>query len=281
MNLFLDDLKIETVIPVFTGVLCSLVFCAFLAIRWPDLLACRASGEPALSAEDAVEEESVLFFAEIPGKDRELIQKMYREPVSQDWVIGFFAEVCGSREIASVILVNADAFNIPPALAFALAWEESRFNPDAVNTKNRNESTDRGLFQLNNRSFPDIEALSFFNPGVNAWYGMGHLRYCLDSGGSEITALAMYNAGTGRVRSQGAPRQTLDYIQRIFDYRGRIEADFEFRLLRGAERWIAGGRGDFDGEQGFPFIFDEYSDSLAAAKPGRPRFVPLAPLAGH
>jgi hypothetical protein len=277
MNLFFDDIKIETVIPVFAGVLCSLVFCAFLTIRQPDFPAHPAPGEEsALSAEDAAEEENAFFFTGILEQPRELIQKMYREPVSQDWVVGFFAEVCGSREIASVILANAEAFNIPPALAFALAWEESRFNPNAVNAKNRNESTDRGLFQLNNRSFPDIEDRSFFNPKINAWYGMGHLRYCLDSGGSEITALAMYNAGSGRVRSQGAPRQTLDYIHRIFEYRGRIEADFELRVLRGAERWIAGDRTNFGG-----FVFDDYPDALATVKSGgRPRLVRLAPLAG-
>jgi soluble lytic murein transglycosylase-like protein len=276
MNLFLNHFKIEPVIPVFAGVLFSLVFCAFTAIKGPDFLACYAPGERAAAAEDAAEGKNALFFAEASEKDWELlIQEMYREPLSQNEVIDFFAEVCGSHEIASVILANADAFNIPPALAFALAWEESRFNPNAVNTKNRDGSTDRGLFQLNNRSFPNIEARAFFNSRVNAWYGMGHLRYCLDSGGSEIAALAMYNAGTGRIRSQGAPKQTLDYIHRIFEYRGRIEAYFEARVLRRAE-----GRDQLSGDNR-NFISGEYSDSLVTVKPGRPRLVRLAPLTGN
>ncbi|MDR2134061.1 MAG: lytic transglycosylase domain-containing protein [Treponema sp.] len=238
----MDSLKIETVIPVFAGVLCSLVFCALAANRGPGILACHPPGGGALPAGDTVEKKAALFFAGTSGEDRDLVREMYGEPVSRDWVIDFFAELCGSRETASVILANADAFRIPPALAFALAWEESRFNPNAVNTKNRNESTDRGLFQLNSLSFPDIEVQAFFNPKVNAWYGMGHLRYCLDSGGSEIAALAMYNAGTGRVRSQGAPKQTLDYVHRILEYRNRIELDFELRVLRRIESKIAEGK---------------------------------------
>jgi len=55
---------------------------------------------------------------------------------------------------------------------------------------------------------------------------MSHLRYCLDTGRTEIAALAMYNAGTGRVSVTGAPKSTLDYISRILENKNKIENKF-------------------------------------------------------
>ena len=122
------------------------------------------------------------------------------------------------------MLTNADTYNIPPALAFALAWVESRFNPKAVNAANRDRSVDRGLFQLNNRSFPALTEEEFFDPWLSARYGLAHLRYCLDRGGSLVSGLAMYNAGAVRVATgDGAPKRTLDYVSLILDTRKRIE----------------------------------------------------------
>jgi hypothetical protein len=67
---------------------------------------------------------------------------------------------------------------------------------------------------------------AFFNPETNAYYGMSHLRYCLDTGGTEIAALAMYNAGSSRVHNSGTPKTTLDYVSRILDNRREIERLF-------------------------------------------------------
>jgi len=166
------------------------------------------------------------------GTDREnddLIQELYRQPESRYRVIEFFEEICPSKEIAGAILANADLQDIPPALALALAWEESQLNHLAVNTKNKNGSTDRGLFQLNNQTFPGLELQAFFDPELNAKYGMSHLRFCLDTGGTEIAALAMYNAGTGRVQDTGTPKATLDYVSRILENRQEIERSFHKR----------------------------------------------------
>jgi soluble lytic murein transglycosylase-like protein len=111
-------------------------------------------------------------------------------------------------------------------LAFALCWEESRFNPQAENRKNRNASIDRGLFQLNDRSFPALNGADFFNPRINSYYAMAHLRWCLNSGGTEIAALAMYNAGVHRVANLGTPKGTLDYVHRVLQNRDRLEGAF-------------------------------------------------------
>jgi soluble lytic murein transglycosylase-like protein len=164
------------------------------------------------------------------------VLEYYRNYEYKEWVIEFFTAICSNREIAWSILDCSDEFDIPPALAFALCWEESRFNPNAVNRQNRNGSVDRGLFQLNNRSFPHLDISSFYSINSNARYGIGHLRYCLNSGGSEISALAMYNAGTGRVRSTGAPEVTLNYTSRILENRRKIESRFHSRLIKEEEK---------------------------------------------
>jgi hypothetical protein len=169
------------------------------------------------------------------GEQEDAILTAYRNEVQQQWVITFFAGILKpswyfpettSVEVAAVILSNASAFDIPPSLAFALCWAESRFNPRAVNRANRDGSIDRGLFQLNNLSFPKLKEADFFNPLVSAYYGMGHLRWCLDTGGSVVAGLAMYNAGTERVKAEGAPKRTLDYVSFILEFQRKIEDAF-------------------------------------------------------
>jgi soluble lytic murein transglycosylase-like protein len=156
----------------------------------------------------------------------------YRSEANRCEVLAFFSALTQSEEIAASILDSADRFDIPPALAFALCWGESRFNPWAVNRANRNRTTDRGLFQLNNESFPTLKEADFFDPRVNAYYGMAHLRWCLDSGGSEVAGLAMYNAGTNRVKEGATPRLTLDHVSRILEFRNGIEELFQIEYVR-------------------------------------------------
>ena len=160
-----------------------------------------------------------------------LILDSYRDPEFMSDVVAFFGEITGSQEIAEVILFNASAFNIPPSLAFALCAEESRFNPMAFN-RNRNETVDRGLFQLNSGSFPDLPIQDFYDPEINTRNGLSYLRRCLDTAGSEVSALAMYNAGTTRVRTAGTPQSTLDYISRILRRQRNIEERFMVEYVR-------------------------------------------------
>ena len=220
---------IELRIPVFFGCLGALFLCTLLAVR--PLEPVQSVKESTEFIFEAAEESPAVLrpaqlFARTQLTEENFILTKYRQPDAQDRVIDFFKEICPTPGITEVILANAETFNIPPALAFALAWEESRFNPRAVNTGNRNGSIDRGLFQLNNFSFPRMDLQSFFDPQINAYYGMNHLRYCLDTGGTEIAALAMYNAGANRVRNDGTPKTTLNYVGRILENRQRIETLF-------------------------------------------------------
>jgi len=216
----------EFVTPLFTGVLCSLFFCASIAISYGFF----AKPPAPLAVENKIKDDINLLFSTYEDVPDPILEYL-RNDEYREWVIEFFAGLCSSREIAVAILYNADKFEVPPALAFALCWEESRFNPRAVNRRNRDGSIDRGLFQLNNRSFPDLETSAFFSINSNAYHGVNHLRYCLNSGDSEVSALAMYNAGAGRVRSTGAPEVTLNYISRILENRRKIESLFHSRLI--------------------------------------------------
>ena len=159
------------------------------------------------------------------GEDK--ILQAYRDPSGRDYVTAFFGEIVHSHDVARTILANADVFNIHPSLAFALCWEESRFKVRATNQKNRNGSTDRGLFQLNDKSFPHLSEKDFFDPWLSSHYGLSHLRWCLDTGGSLVAGLAMYNAGTNRVSAGGTPKMTLDYVSNILNTKQRIETLFE------------------------------------------------------
>jgi hypothetical protein len=179
-------------------------------------------------AKEALEKPVQISLAQAAFREeQDPILEFYRDSETQDHAVSFFGSLVHSQELASVILSNANIFNIAPSLAFALCWEESQFKPHAVNRQNRNETIDRGLFQLNSKSFPHLTEREFLDPRINSYYGLSHLRWCLDSGGSLVAGLAMYNAGTNRVTAGGTPKRTLDYISNILDSKQRIEDLFE------------------------------------------------------
>lgn len=155
---------------------------------------------------------------------------LYRQPASRTAVEWFYLHVTGSRETALAILEEAEKNDIPLSLAFALAYTESHYNVNAVN-KNRNASIDRGLFQLNNRSFPQLKEDDFFNPAISAKYGMSHLRFCMNIAGNEVAALAMYNAGANKVRADNTPQSTLNYVGKIKSYQEKLDKLFSEEVL--------------------------------------------------
>jgi hypothetical protein len=158
--------------------------------------------------------------------------ELYRQPQSRAAVEWFYTQVTGNRTVALSILENADKNNVPLSLAFSLAFVESRFRPSAVN-KNSNSTIDRGLFQLNSASFPRLSEEEFFDPAVSAKYGMIHLRWCMDVAGkgNDVTALAMYNAGTTRVKANKTPQHTLNYVAKISAYRVKLESKFNADIV--------------------------------------------------
>ncbi len=162
------------------------------------------------------------LYASFNGEDKDPL-------TSRNEQLAYYTTVTGDAVIATLIYDEALKYNIEPALAFSVAFNESSFNPRAVN-RNR-DSIDRGVFQLNSKSFPHLTEEEFFSPEINSPLGIAYLRYCLDIGGNEVAALAMYNAGPNRVKDSRTPKMTLDYISKIQEYskslkRGIIPDDF-------------------------------------------------------
>ncbi len=172
------------------------------------------------------------------GLRRQLAEKeiWIDEPHVRDAALLFFEELAGSKELAHIILEESADKGVPAPLAFALVWAESSFDPRAVNVNS--SSIDRGLFQLNSRSFPDLKEADFFDPSINAAHGLHYLKYCLEYGENEVVALAMYNAGRSRVNERGTPKMTLDYIAKVLDYRERIESRLKTYVAHVEGRYI-------------------------------------------
>lgn len=155
---------------------------------------------------------------------------LYRQTLSKTSVEWFYTQITGNHDVALAILTEAEKNEIPLSLAFALAHTESNYNSNAIN-KNSNASVDRGLFQLNSNSFPALTESDFFDPFVSSKYGMSHLKFCLNTAGNEVSALAMYNAGTGRVRSNKTPQSTLNYVGKIMTYQKMLDQLFNEQVV--------------------------------------------------
>ena len=195
---------------------------------------------------------------EIPAdKDPGLF--LYRIPKTRDAVIDFYSRIAGSKDVALPIINYSEKNNIPLSLSFALVWMESRFNPKAVN---RNaHSVDRGLFQLNSKSFYFLKEKDFYNPAINAKYGTAHLKFCLERGKDDIVALAMYNAGTAGVR-KGTPVSTLRYISKILKYRDNLKKEFSAEIFTRDNIVLK----DTEGRDYFPGAFPDTTDSTLIAE---------------
>lgn len=154
---------------------------------------------------------------------------LYREDVTRDHVTQFFVNRAGSSEVALPILYYADRLDISISLVFSLAWMESRFSITAVNRNS--DSVDRGLFQLNSKTFRSLTEADFFNPDVNTYHGLRYLRFCLQQGRDDREALAIYNAGMTRVLAGRTPASTLRYVDIISEYRLQLEREFAEYIL--------------------------------------------------
>lgn len=167
---------------------------------------------------------SVGYYEEVKGRQL-TIDEYYSTAGTHKMVIDFFVRLAGSERIALPIIYHAEQNKVPLALMFSVAWVESKYKPYA---HNQNPTTiDRGLFQLNSASFYFLSLEDFFNPEISSLHAGRYLRYCLDKGaGDASTAIAIYNAGLGRVRRNAIPASTKVYISRVLEYRTQLTNRF-------------------------------------------------------
>ncbi len=166
----------------------------------------------------------------------------------------------------AAIPASAKTPDVDRPVVFAVARQESNFNPEAVSSAGA-----RGLLQLmpaTAREAAKIAGVKYSqarltsDPGYNATLGAVHLGGLIDNfGGSYVMSFAAYNAGARRVadwvKQYGDPRdpkvdvvdwieripftETRNYVQRIMEnlqvYRARLESPtlmIESDLKRGA-----------------------------------------------
>jgi soluble lytic murein transglycosylase-like protein len=96
------------------------------------------------------------------------------------------------------------------------------------------------LFQLNSRSFPKLSEREFFDPDLNARYGIAHLRWCLDLGGTEVPAWPCTTReppGSGKTARRNRPRLRL----RILAFKAGLDSLFGREL---GTRWLVSAEGE-------------------------------------
>ncbi len=216
------------------------LFCALFLLP---LISC-AKGPTGTSLDTSLATISSLNEKELAGyleslDRRDPIAPYYLDPATKDSTLQFFSSLTHSENVARVILDNSQKFGVRPSLAFALALEESDFRVDALNKNG--DSVDRGLFQLNSKSYPGLSVQEFYDPTVNARYGIAHLESCLVEAGNEVAALAMYNAGNGRVSRGATPKKTLNYVSRILAYEDNISSLFAAKIMAAGKPAAAPG----------------------------------------
>ena len=122
-----------------------------------------------------------------------------------------------SREIIiALILQIAVEIGVPPYFALSIALTENpTLNPNAVSPLNRDGSRDRGLMQLNNRYFVDID---WRCPETNIRAGIGLIKRLMNYPGitTFFDVAVSYNCGHAwLVYGYRPPESSIDYANKV------------------------------------------------------------------
>lgn len=163
----------------------------------------------------------------------EEVQKIVEGGGMQD-VLDFFTYYTNNVHVSSAILQESLNQKVPITAAFALAWGESRFRPSVVN-KNGGNTSDWGLFQLNDGHRPNWTRDDFFDIVKNTEEGLNYFSYSLEVFDNRLAAaIAGYNKGVENVKGGSSiPNMTLFHINNIIEY----DRMLEIGLNRFLQRW--------------------------------------------
>ena len=134
----------------------------------------------------------------------------------------FYSQYTNNWGVNRAIISYAHEYEVPVHVAFAIAWQESQFNPNAVSPRNNNGSRDWGLFQIND-GYRNWTREDFLDIEKNVEEGIKHFKWCYDQSGDIIAALQAYNAGMSRVVNGTVPDRTMDYVDKILHYESILD----------------------------------------------------------
>lgn len=146
---------------------------------------------------------------------------------AEDIKQNYYSGIIENEDIARLAIEYSEKEGIETSLLVALMKTESNFNPNAINY-NYNGSVDRGICQLNSKTFPHLSKQDFYDPETNIKIAASFLRWCLENTDYNLVrALACYNAGWGNVTNENVGDLTLNYIQKITTYKKSFEDELE------------------------------------------------------
>lgn len=120
-----------------------------------------------------------------------------------------------TADMKRLIIKIASEEGIDPAIALAIAEQESGFNPNARNKSSREDSM--GMFQINTKAHPDYKG--GFNPEANTRYAVRMIKNLLQKTNGNIPqAMAAYNGGWGGKNSAQAQNYAKQAFGRIGKY---------------------------------------------------------------
>lgn len=137
-------------------------------------------------------------------------------------VYSFYNEYTHDREITRIIVETCYIMNMPYNLVFSLVYNESRYNPYAINNKNISDTVDYGLFQLNSRIYAEHEKKYLMNIKNNIMLGCEHLRKDFQITESWRLALIKYNCG----RIKNVPGSTIKHMDNILNYEQKLNKEW-------------------------------------------------------
>ena len=138
--------------------------------------------------------------------------------ITSESMLKFYDKITRNRKITKAIISNAIEWKVPINFAFAMARKESEFNLTCQNYNAWNDSWDRGLFQLNDKSFTLSED-ECFDPDINSHNGLKYFHEQLTTFNNSYTAMLAYNWGPNRVRAgKTPPPRVVNYVKDIKNY---------------------------------------------------------------